>query len=362
MYRRFLLLALCLVALAACTARGAIGLAPKMVDQARIKRIFVATTRQMDTNILYNFNDLRTSKLTYARFDMSIPPTHKIGKIEWPRTRLKPNPATDFAVEDAEIFKTPSEFGSKLHTALKTQRNKDEVVVFVHGYNSNFAESLYRFAQITTDMDIRGAPVLYAWPAAASTLEYIHDRDSVLFARDGLQALLDQLAKVGTKRIILVAHSVGSNLVMETLRQMTLSGDKRTSRLIKGVVLISPDIDQNVFEMQIRSLKPIPKPFVVFSDKKDHALRFMSFLTGRRVRVGQIVNAQTLAKYNIDVVDTSVYKDGGGYLNHSVALTSPTIIAILRKLSVAAELSRKNGGNPRTLLQKMFNLTPKVTP
>jgi len=362
MYRRFFLFALCLVALAACAARGAIGIAPNTEKQAQIKRIFVATTRQQDTRIAYNFNDLRTSKLTFSRYDMSIPPSHKVGKIEWPKIRTKPNPATDFAVADAEIFKTPAGFRSKLGMTLKTRRNKDEAVVFVHGYNSNFAESLYRFAQITTDIDIGGAPVLYAWPAATSTLEYIHDRDSVLFARDGLQTLLDQIAKAGAKRIILVAHSVGSNLLMETLRQMALSGDQRTSRLIKGVVLISPDIDQNVFEMQIRSLKPVPKPFVVFSDKKDHALKFMSFLTGRRKRVGQIVNAETLAKYDIDVVDTSVYKDGGGYLNHSVALTSPTVLAILRKLSVTAELFRKNGGNPRAVLQKMFHLTPKVTP
>ncbi len=362
MTRRFGLFAFCLVVLAACSLRGAISIAPKTAKLNQTTRIYVATTRQKDKANIYNFNGLRTSKITYARYDISLPPNHRVGKIEWPKTKAAPDPATDFVVADTEIFKTPAIFKSKLNVSRKIQRNRDELVVFIHGYNSNFAESLYRFAQITTDMDLGGTPVLYAWPTTEKTYQYLHDRDSVLFARDGLQTLLDQLARTGAKRIILVAHSIGSNLVMETLRQMALSKDSHTSSLIKGVVLISPDIDQDLFEMQIRSLNPIPKPFVVFSDKKDYALKFMSFLTGRRNRVGQIVNADTLSKYGIDVVDTSVYTDGDGYLNHAVALTSPSVIAILRKLSVAAELSRKNGGNPRNLLQKMFNLTPKVTP
>jgi esterase/lipase superfamily enzyme len=359
MLRRFVLFGISLIVLAACTPRGAIGIVPKGPQTAKIERIFVATTRQR-AETPYDFNGLRTSELSYARYDVSIPPSHKIGKVEWPKA--KPDPATDFVVTDAKIFDTSATFRARLKTAAQNQRDKGEAIVFIHGYNTNFAESLYRFAQISTDMELGGAPVLYAWPSSPNTLEYLHDRDSVLFARDGLQTLLGQLARSGTKRLILVAHSIGANLLMETLRQMALSGDKSIERILDGVVLISPDIDENLFEMQLRSLKPVPKPFVVFSDNKDYALKFMSYLTGKRNRVGQIQNPRTLAKYDIDVIDTSIFKDGDGYLNHSVALTSPSVIAILRKLSVAAELSRKNGGSPRPLLQKLFNQPVKVTP
>ena len=341
----------CLVVLTACAARGELGIVTSSPPTTQVERIFVATTRQRSAEKLYDFSGLRTSELTYARYDISLPPDHATGKIEWPKA--KPNAATDFVVTDAEIFNNTAAFRSKLMAANKSHKNKDEVVVFIHGYNNNFAESLYRFAQISADMELRGTPVLYAWPTTENSYEYLHDRDSVLFARDGLQQLLQQIAGSGAKRIILVAHSTGSNLLMETLRQMAIGGDKRVTRVIEGVVLISPDIDPSVFQMQLNHLKPVPSPFVVFSTANDRALKVMSFLTGRQRRLGQITHSDTLAKYGIQVVNLSAFTDGD-ILNHSVALTSPSVIAILKRISSTRALSKRNNGNPETVLQRLF--------
>ena len=341
----------CLIVLTACAARGELGIVTSSPPTTQVERIFVATTRQRSAEKLYDFNGLRTSELTYARYDISLPPDHATGKIEWPNA--KPNAATDFVVTDAEIFNNRAAFRSKLTAANKSHQNKDEVVVFIHGYNNNFAESLYRFAQISADMELRGTSVLYAWPTTENSYEYLHDHDSVLFARDGLQQLLQQLAGSGAKRIILVAHSIGSNLLMETLRQMAIGGDKRVTRIIEGVVLISPDIDQSVFQMQLNHLKPVPSPFVVFSTANDRALKVISFLTGRQQRLGQITHSDTLAKHGIQVVNLSAFKDGD-ILNHSVALTSPSVIAILKRISSTRALSKRNNGNPETVLQRLF--------
>jgi esterase/lipase superfamily enzyme len=317
-----------------------------------IERIFVATTRQR-SDTPYDFSGLRTSEVSYARYDISLPPTHAVGKIEWPKST--PNSATDFVVIDAEVFPSTQSFRAKLRAANKIAPDRDEAVVFIHGYNNNFAEALYRFAQISADMDLQGTPILYSWPSTEKSYEYLHDRDSVLFARDGLQSLLEQLVKSGTKKVTLVAHSIGSTLLMETLRQLSFAKDKTIAPIIDGVVLISPDIDETLFQMQLRSLQKIPEPFIIFSDDKDIALKISSFLTGRRNRLGQITNADVLAKYGILVIDTSDFEDGDGALNHSVTLTSPSIIAILRELPAAVELTEKTGGNPRTLLQTLFN-------
>jgi len=345
------LLICCMVFLAACAGRGELGIVTLNTPVTQVERIFVATTRQRSTEKLYDFNGLRTSELTYAKYDISLPPDHATGKIEWPKG--KPNAATDFVVTDAEIFKNTAAFRSKLTAANKSHKNRDEVVVFIHGYNNNFAESLYRLAQISADMDLRTTPVLYAWPTTEKSYEYLHDRDSALFARDGLQALLEQIARSGTKRLILVAHSIGSNLLMETLRQMAIGGDKRVARIIEGVILISPDIDQSLFQLQLSRLNPVPSPFVVFSTENDHALKVMSFLTGRQRRLGQIIHSDRLAKHGVQVVNLSKFTDGD-VLNHSVALTSPSVIAILKKIPAARALSKPNSGNPQTLLQHLF--------
>ncbi len=352
MLRYFTLLVFCFSVFVACAERGKLEFAVSDAPATKTQRVFVATTRQRNEKP-YDFNTLRTSELSYARYDISIPPNHEVGKIEWPKN--EPNIATDFVITDAEIYNKSSDFGSEIKTTNKQYRNKDEAVIFIHGYNNNFAESLYRFAQMSTDMGLLGTPVLYAWPTTENTLEYIHDRDSALFARDGLQTLMEQLIRSGTKRLVLVGHSIGANLLMETLRQMAISGDKSVTRFIDAVILISPDIDQSVFLTQLNHLDPVPSPFVVFSTENDRALKVMSLLTGKQTRLGQITSSAALDKHGIQIINLSEYDDGDGFLNHSVALTSPSVIAIIKKIPAAGELSRKDNGNPRNMLQRLFN-------
>lgn len=353
MLKQFPLLILCLAVLAACAGRGQLGVVATEAPATRLETIYVATTRQRDGTD-YGFNGFRTSELSYAQYNISIPPTHKVGEIEWPKG--PPDQATDFVVTDAQIFKTPATFKS----SLKSDAAAGDVVVFIHGYNNNFAESLYRYAQISTDIGFNSTPVLYAWPTTENSYEYLHDRDSALFARDGLQSLLEQIERSGTKRLILVAHSIGANLLMETLRQMAIGGDTRVARIIEAVILISPDIDQSVFQLQLSRLNSVPNPFVVFSTANDRALKVMSFLTGRQQRLGQITNSDALAKHGIQVINLSKFNDGD-ILNHSVALTSPSVIAILKKLSAARALAKPNNGNFENILQRLFN-NSKVTP
>ncbi|KAB7610368.1 alpha/beta hydrolase [Amylibacter sp. SFDW26] len=350
MLKRFLILSLCIVTLVACAKRGAIGVAKLDVLNTQIERIFVATTRQKSEN-LYDFNGLRTSEITYGRYDISIPPTHEVGQIEWPRNA--PNPATDFVIKDAELFSSVSPFKSAVRKSNRSKPNGEEVVVFIHGYNNNFAESLYRMAQISADMELKSTPILYAWPTTESTVEYLHDRDSVLFARDGLQTLLQQIANTGAKRILLVAHSIGSSLLLETLRQVSISKDQTVLNTEIGVVMISPDVDGTVFEMQLSRIKHVPEPFVIFSDDGDVALKVTSFLTGRRERLGLVTNDAFLKKHGVTVIDLSDFEDGD-LLNHSVAITSPSVIAILKELPAAAEFTQRSGGNPDDLLKRVF--------
>jgi esterase/lipase superfamily enzyme len=353
MFRHITLLALCLTVLSACAERGKLGFTSIDTPATKTQRIFVATTRQRGETP-YDFNELRTTELTYARYDISIPPNHELGKIEWPKK--EPDIATDFAITDAKIFNKPAQFGSEIKSTNKKYSNRDEAVIFVHGYNNNFAESLYRFAQISTDIDTIGTPVLYAWPTTESAIEYIHDRDSALFARDGLQDLMKQLISSGTKRLTLVGHSIGSSLLMETLRQMAISGDNNVLRFVDGVILISPDIDQTVFLTQLNRLDPVPSPFIIFSSENDRALKVMSFLTGKQTRLGQLTSSEALNKHGIQFVNLSEFDDGDGFLNHSVALTSPSVIAIMKKIPATGELRRHEIRNQGNILQRFFKL------
>ena len=91
----------------------------------------------------------------------------------------------------------------------------------------------------------------------------------------------------------------------------------------------------------------MPKPFVVFGSAEDPALRLSAFLTGRANRVGQLKDTETLRRYGVQFVDVTDVKDGES--GHSVAITSPTVLSILR------ELPDPNGTNDVAALQKLID-------
>lgn len=329
------------ITLMACSGPERIDLVQNAPNVGTERQIFVATTRQADGDI--DFSSLRTSRLSYARYDVSIPPTHIEGQIEWPGKT--PNPATDFVTKNITPYPNAAAFGRALNR--NPARNTDTAIIFIHGYNTSFAEGTYRLAQVSHDMQDPNTVIHYSWPATENSLEYIRDRDSVLFARDGLESLLRTLSAQGFDNIVLVAHSVGSSLVVETLRQISLQRDHNVANRISGVVLIAPDIDSNLFETQISRINPLPKPFVVFGSGEDPALRLSAFLTGRANRVGQLKDTETLRKYGVQFIDVSDVTDGES--GHSVAITSPTVLSILR------ELPDPNGPNDVRILQTLID-------
>ncbi|MBR9864061.1 MAG: alpha/beta hydrolase [Rhodobacteraceae bacterium] len=328
--------------LAACADRGMITIAKNTPPDASIENIFVATTRQPAEGNLV-FSSLRTSVLSFARFDISIPPSHQAGKIEWPEKPEKgADPATDFATRDIVRYKNARDFSTALRKNAQNARR--EAIVYVHGFNITFAEGTYRLAQLSHDLKSTSTAVHYSWPATQNTLEYTRDRDSVLFARDGLQSLLEILAAQPYDRIVIVAHSIGSNLVVETLRQIYLQRKTAVTRKLAGVVLISPDIDTNLFEMQLSRIKPLPEPFVIFGDEADLALKASAFLTGQSNRVGQLKDTEILRRYGVQFVNVTDINDSEDKLSHTVAITSPTVLSILQKLSMTGPLSYPEEG------------------
>ncbi|GLQ34910.1 hypothetical protein GCM10007939_11930 [Amylibacter marinus] len=308
-----------------CTPRGEIVLYPQVSQNdtsVSLQQIFIATTRQKEG--AHEFNALRTSQVSLARYDISVPPTHTLGRVEWPQDDT-PDPSQHFLTRDIQTYETRGDF----RTAVRSSISTEDAVVFVHGYNNTFAEGLYRFAQIAQDVNITGQKFHYAWPSSGDARGYIHDRDSVLFARDGFEQFLDDIAAANPNGVYLVAHSIGSALTMETLRQASIKGNTKLLSAIRGVIFISPDIDVNVFLMQMRRITPAPEQFLIFASQRDIALRLSSFITGSGKRLGLIDNPEKLRNVNVDLIDITSFTDSTDILNHSVAATSPTLLAIL---------------------------------
>ncbi len=312
----------------ACAQRGTLTIAPDPTGVGSPETIFVATSRGIDPET-QALGGERAIKETFAVFDVSIPPDRVAGEINWPPRGEVADPATDFVTTRAASLPDPASFRSELRRELNASPEADGgVLIFIHGFNTNFSEGLYRLAQIKHDLDVKGVVVHYSWPSKASPFGYLYDHDSANFARDGLEELIHQVHEAGAKRITLFAHSMGSYLTMETLRQMAIRDGNVD--LVNVVILMSPDIDVDVFKSQAESIGRLPNPFLIFTSDKDRALGLSSRLSGDGTRLGNLQDPAVLGDLDVTLVEVGAYSTGSG---HSTPVSSPELIALLDKIN-----------------------------
>ena len=315
--------------LAACTPRPQMDIQPQARGIGTAQAVFVATGRTPRAEIP-GFTGERDTVLHFARFDVSIPPAHQLGEIALPKNGQKTDPQKHFVTLSSTGFDDQTAFNGALRQALaKTPGTSREAVVFVHGFNTNFTEGLFRAAQLSNDLALGAVVVHYSWPSLGKPLAYVYDRDSALIARDGLHALLRGLSEAGADRILIVGHSMGGSLVMEGLRQMSLTGDQRTLSRLSGVVMVSPDIDVELFKSQARQIGTLPQPFVIFTSERDRALALSSGLTARRPRLGTLADVSEVADLDVTILEVGAFSAG---LGHFTAGDSPALIALLTRI------------------------------
>jgi len=309
-------------ALAGCTSRpGPEVLAPvAAVADAKILPIYVATTRARDKTPNVVFTSARAGQLNFAEFKVSIPPGHKPGDIEWPKGL--PDPRVNFAtVEQTDL--SAAAFRDAVAPAGRAPRRgkKRKVLVFIHGYNNNFQESLYRLAQIHVDAHVDGTPILFAWPSQGTVAGYAADQEAAANSRDALASLLTTVAsspQVGD--IMVLAHSMGTLLTVNALQQLRLEHKNRVIARLGRVVLAAPDIDVEVFRSRMQVIGPLRPPMTILVSKDDKALLASSILAGARPRVGALDIAdprvrETVKKARIQIVDIS-RMNAGDSLHH----------------------------------------------
>jgi esterase/lipase superfamily enzyme len=224
------------------------------------------------------------------------------------------------------------------------------VLIFVHGYNTRFEEAVYRFAQIVHDARINVAPVLFTWPSGGNLTDYVYDRDSALYSRDALEAVLQALVNdPSVDSVTILAHSMGNYLVLESLRQMAIR-DRGLSPKIRDVMMAAPDIDIDVFRRQIAEIDAGPRPayFTLFVSRDDRALGISSFLARDSTRLGALDPTEEpyrsiLEKGRVQVVDLTKI-DSTDFTNHSKFASGEVVGAIGERLAQGQTLNEAKAG------------------
>ena len=331
-YLTVLALAAVLVGCASRPESGFLSPVALAVADASDHTLLVATTRERDARPGTLFNGDRASSLDYAEIAVSIPPMHVQGQIEWPATPPG-DPATNFVARGEKYLDGDKAFIQALNTQLAARpRGSRKVFIFIHGFNTLFAEGLYRTAQIVHDSKAPGVPVLFTWASRGKPGAYLYDTNSATVARDALEHTLRLLLASKAEQVNVLAHSMGNWVTVEALRQIKISGDLDNTGKFGLVFLAAPDIDIDVFKSQMRRFGKPKKPFYIVLSRDDRALWLSNAIAGGAGRVGDTTDVAELADLGATVIDLTDLK-GTDASNHGkfeqLASVAPQLGAVL---------------------------------
>jgi len=299
------------LALAGCAALSAPGLKLDGSDFSASSSLLVATTRKAVDNAKDKpWFGAERAKLTVARAKLVAP--------EEGRFSLSSIGMDDWRVEKVELLPKPS--------ALFGEGARD-VLIYVHGFNQTFETAAVDAARLSSGVNFRGDTVVFSWPSKAKLLDYGYDRESAMWSRDALdQVLTGFIRSRSTGRVHVVAHSVGTTLTMEALRQIYLRLGLQAIERVGAVVFAAPDIDKDVFASSVERVGALASKITVITATNDRALAVSGWIAGE-TRVGA-AEAESLKKFGVRVIDAS--HEGWGIINHDLFLSNAQIRQVIR--------------------------------
>jgi esterase/lipase superfamily enzyme len=149
-----------------------------------------------------------------------------------------------------------------------------------------------------------------------------------MWSRDALEQVLSGLiTSPAVGRVHIVAHSVGTMLTLEAIRQIYDRHGGVVAERIGTVVFASPDIDMDVFSSSVQRIGPLASKITVITSTHDRALAVSSLIAGGITRVGAAEQDQ-LKRLGLHVIDAS--KQGWGIINHDLFLSNAQIRQVIR--------------------------------
>lgn len=277
--------------------------------------LLVATTRKPVPGLAKPwFGAERAAALTVARARLNPPSDGRfslasVGLDDWEIERIEP------AVRDVGELIAPAA-GAR------------DVLIYVHGFKQTFETAALDAVRLSDGIRFRGETMVFSWPSKAGLFDYGYDRESAMWSRDAFERVLDGLmTSPNVGRVHIVAHSMGTMLTMEALRQLHARYGETAAQKLGAVVFASPDIDMNVFASSVERIGPLAARITVISATNDRALALSRRLAGGITRVGA-AEKKELERLGLRVIDAS--QQGWGIINHDLFLSSGQVRQVIR--------------------------------
>jgi len=235
------------------------------------------------------------------------------------------------------------------------------VLVYVHGFNTGFDDTLTTLANLWHFAGRRTVLVAFSWPAGSGVgpIGYFADRESGTFAVHHAKEFLRMIAAIPeVEDIDIVAHSRGTDVITQALREMIIfergRGVHPKLALKTGtLILAAPDLDTGIVRQRLvaERFSEAFEQINAYINPRDAALRLSSILTrserfgalrAEDVKPGEIARLKKHGLIHFIRVEGEV----GGTFGHSYFRDNP---AVLSDIVLALRTRAFPGGTFRPL-------------
>ena len=242
--------------------------------------------------------------------------------------------------------------------ASANQAGKQQVVVYVHGFNNTFDVAAERLAKLTNRGRLDAVPLMFSWASGGEPLlykntegkrriAYTHDLRIAERSCDAFHSTLSSVIRhFGSENVHIIAHSMGSHVV-----EMIAFGCGHEQRALpegslKSVIFAAADVDRGNFELRYSEFRAMTEYFTLYVTTNDAALRLASDVVHRRARLGQGGPSRFLREGTTTIDSTPLERVAeSGNKDHSHVFDVPEV-----RRDVAHVLkSRFEIGDPRCL-------------
>jgi len=201
-------------------------------------------------------------------------------------------------------------------------------------FKQTFETAALDATHLSDGIKFRGQTMVFSWPSKAGLFDYAYDRESAMWSRDDFERVLGSIVTTPSAgRVHIVAHSMGTMLTLESLRQLHARYGDTVADRIGAVVFAAPDIDMDVFSSAINRIGPLARKIIVIAATNDRALALSGQIAGGMTRVGAAEKA-AIERLGVRVIDAS--QAGWGIINHDLFLSNAEVRRVIRRSIDAA--------------------------
>jgi esterase/lipase superfamily enzyme len=287
---------------------------------------YFATCRKATSEEDGWFGAERAPENTYGAAAVHVPPERKFGSLKRPFKlsvfslkiyEQKENPSKHFMVEQVEAVSLEDWRQSV------SEQPGNEALIFVHGFNTTFEDSVFRAGQIFWDLKYDGVRVLFSWASAGEVRDYVYDQGSALVGATHFRTLLNELAVSGITDVKIIAHSMGNYMLVDALHGHM---DELGSASIKELMMAAPDVDQDHFIDRMPALCEAIPGLTLYASKYDKALLASMELAGGVARAGYVTGQGPVLVEGIDTIDVSEIGEEIFGLGHGAFASRPSVL------------------------------------